>query len=130
DLVALAQDVVVRFADDAARAGCELQLQADDAAVGQWDRMRVEQVLVNLLTNALKFGAGKPIEIDIDSDGREARLVVRDHGIGIADEVQEKIFQRFERAESSRTYGGLGLGLYIVQRIVAAHGGRITLAST
>jgi PAS domain S-box-containing protein len=129
DLTAVAQDMVARFADDAAKAGCEVRVQAEGSVMGHWDRMRIEQVLVNLFTNAIKFGAGKPIEIDVGADDRQARLIVRDHGIGIAPEAQERVFQRFERAAASREYGGLGLGLYITQRIVAAHGGSITLDS-
>lgn len=130
DLAAIVQDVVTRFADDAAKAGCEVRVRADGSTVGHWDRMRIEQVLVNLLTNALKFGEGRPIDIELGGNGERARLRVRDHGIGIPPEAQERIFQRFEQAASSREYGGLGLGLYITQRIIEAHGGSISLEST
>lgn len=130
DLAAIVQDVVIRFADDAARAGCEVRVRIDGPTVGHWDRVRIEQVLVNLFTNALKFGEGRPIDIELAGDGEQTRLRVRDYGIGIPPEAQERIFQRFERAASSREYGGLGLGLYITQRIIEAHGGRISLEST
>lgn len=129
DLAAIVQDVVVRFAADAAKADCEILLQADEPVVGHWDRMRLEQVVVNLLSNAMKFGAGQPIEMIVSGIGEQVQIQVRDHGIGISAEAQQRIFQRYERASDSRDYNGLGLGLYIVQRIVEAHGGHITLAS-
>lgn len=129
DLTAMVQDMVTRFADDAAKADCEVRVHAEGPAIGSWDRNRLDQVMVNLFTNALKFGAGKPIDIEIDGAGDQVRLTVRDHGIGIAPDAQERVFQRFERAASSRQFGGLGLGLYIAHRIVAAHGGCITVDS-
>lgn len=130
DLAAMARDVATRFADDARKADCPVKVQVGEAPVlGRWDRVRLEQVVTNLFTNALKFGAGKPVDIELEADAETARLTVRDHGIGIPPEAQGKIFERFERAPSARGFGGLGLGLYIAQRIVAAHGGRIALHS-
>ncbi|HEX5514202.1 MAG TPA: ATP-binding protein [Gammaproteobacteria bacterium] len=129
DLAAAVRDVIDRFAADAAKADCEVRLQAPSPVLGHWDRMRIEQVLVNLFTNAIKFGEGKPVDIEVGSDGKTARLLIRDYGIGIAAEAQQRIFQRFERASCSREYKGLGLGLYIVQRIVDAHGGSIAVES-
>src|SRR5262245_51817097 len=89
----------------------------------------MEQVVTNLLTSALKFGAGKPVEVTVESEAPLARVVVRDHGIGITSEDTERVFDRFERAVSPRKYGGLGLGLYIVRQIIDAHGGTIQVAS-
>jgi signal transduction histidine kinase len=86
-------------------------------------------VITNLLANAVKFGAGKPIEIAATLQDGVAKLVVVDHGIGIDPNDAERIFDRFERAVSSRSYGGLGLGLYIVKQIVDAHGGTAEVAS-
>ena len=97
--------------------------------VGRWDPLRIEQVVTNLLTNANKFGCGRPIEVSIDRDGDMARLVVTDHGIGIADDIQSRLFAPFQRGVSWRNYGGLGLGLFITRVIVEAHGGSIDLAS-
>jgi signal transduction histidine kinase len=94
-----------------------------------WDRIRVEQVVAILLTNALKFGGGKPIEITVEESGPNGRLVVVDHGIGIAPEDVERIFQRYEQAISARAFGGLGLGLYIARQIIEAHGGTIRVES-
>jgi signal transduction histidine kinase len=95
-----------------------------------WDRVRIQQALTNLLTNALKYGDAKPIELRVLSDGRRAQLVVRDHGPGIAKREQARLFKRFERLPSSASKsGGLGLGLYITRQIIEAHGGSVRLDS-
>ncbi len=106
-----------------------IEVSAVTAVVGMWDLIRVEQVVTNLLTNAFKFGGGKPIEITVEERGSIGRLVVVDHGIGIAPEDQERIFHRYEQATSSRRAGGLGLGLYIARQIIEAHGGTIRVES-
>jgi signal transduction histidine kinase len=97
--------------------------------VGQWDRLRLEQVVTNLLTNALKYGAGRPVRLALEAEGGSARLCVQDEGIGIAPEAQGRIFEKFERAVSDRHYGGLGLGLYITREIVHALGGSVSVES-
>jgi signal transduction histidine kinase len=97
--------------------------------IGQWDPSRLDQVVTNLLSNAAKFGAGKPIEIRIEQLGDSARLTVIDHGIGIDPARRPRVFDRFERAVPSSRYGGLGLGLYIARSIVIAHGGTIAVDS-
>jgi signal transduction histidine kinase len=91
--------------------------------------MHLEQILTNLLSNALKYGVGRPLEIHVESSGGWARWCLRDHGIGIAREDLERIFGRFERAVSARKYGGLGLGLFISREIARAHGGEIRVES-
>ncbi len=129
DLSELLGDIVDRFRLEGLSAKCELRLSAQPHVDGFWDRSRIEQVATNLLANAMKYGAGKPIEITVASEGNVARFAVRDHGIGIAEEDQEKIFERFERVAPARSYGGLGLGLYISREIVSAHGGTIRVES-
>jgi PAS domain S-box-containing protein len=129
DLSEIVRDVVGRHAEEAARAGSPVHLRARAPIHGRWDRSRLEQVVTNLLTNAVKFGAGRPIELSVEARGARARLTIKDHGIGIAPEEVERIFQRYEQAHPSRTYGGLGLGLYIVRQIVEAHGGTIRVVS-
>lgn len=124
DLDALVRRVVARFRPDIERARCEVVVYGR-ALHGRWDRSRLDQVLANLLANALKFGPGHPVEITIEQEGDRALLSVRDHGIGIEPAQQRTIFDRFQRAVSERHYGGLGLGLYICRRIVEAHGGTI-----
>jgi signal transduction histidine kinase len=129
DLAAVARDVVNRLRLDAARAGCSIVLTAKVPVIGKWDRFRLDQVVTNLLANAIKFGASKPIEVTVEPAGSAGRLRVKDHGIGVTPEDTNRIFQRFERAVSARAYGGLGLGLYIVSQIVEAHEGIIRLES-
>jgi signal transduction histidine kinase len=97
--------------------------------VGVWDRLRIESVVANLVSNAVKFGEGKPITVAVSSDGLVARLAVTDQGIGLSPEQQRRIFEKFERAVSERQYGGFGLGLWIVRQIVEAHEGSILVAS-
>ena len=129
DLVELTRDLVERFSEQARAAGCELRVTTEVTTVGQWDRMRLEQVLTNLVSNALKYGVGQPVDIQVTSSEGQARWSIRDRGIGIAPEDLERIFGRFERAVSTRQYGGLGLGLYISRAIVHAHGGDIHVES-
>ncbi len=129
DLAEVVREVVIRNAEPAAHAGSPLRLEAPRPVRGTWDAGRLEQVAEALVANALKYGRGRPIEILVDSSGDAARLVVRDHGIGIAPEDQARIFERFERAASARHYGGLGLGLWIVRQVVEGHGGTIRVAS-
>jgi signal transduction histidine kinase len=129
DLVELVKEVLASLEIGLARAACEVKLDASEPVCGTWDRSRIEQVVSNLLWNALKFGPGRPIEITVRKEGRTARLVVTDHGIGIDPEQREHIFDRFTRAVSATHFGGIGLGLYICREIVTAHGGTIRVES-
>ncbi|AUX39628.1 protein kinase [Sorangium cellulosum] len=129
ELAALTREVVERMSGQLADARCRTQVELDEPVVGHWDPSRLEQVLINLLSNAMKYGAGGPIHVAVRRQADRALLVVRDHGIGIAEADQARIFERFERAVSIRNFGGLGLGLYIVRWIVTAHGGSIRVES-
>jgi signal transduction histidine kinase len=100
-----------------------------EPVIGFWDRARIETVVSNLLSNAAKFGEHKPIEVSVSGASGCARLVVADHGIGIAPEAQRRIFHKFERAVPVEHYGGFGLGLWIVRQIIEAHGGGIHIDS-
>jgi signal transduction histidine kinase len=106
----------------------EVTIEAEPV-VGHWDRLRIESVVANLMSNALKFGEGKPIHVSVSRNGSSARLAVSDQGIGLTAEQQARIFDKFERAVSELHYGGVGLGLWIVRQIVEAHGGTTTVAS-
>ncbi|WP_044966866.1 AAA family ATPase [Sorangium cellulosum] len=129
DLGVVVRDVIARFELDLARAGCSVSLRISGRNVGSWDRSRVDQIVTNLVANAIKFGPGKPIEIVLGEEAGTTRLSVKDHGIGVDPARQERIFDRFERAVSERHYGGLGLGLYISRQIAQAHGGSIRVES-
>ena len=129
DLADVARDMIEREAEAARRAGCELQFHVEAPIRGVWDRVRVEQILANLLSNAMKYGPGKPIEVTVATAGDAATIAVQDHGIGVQKADVERIFGRFERAVSMRNYGGLGLGLYITRQLVEAHGGTIRVTS-
>jgi PAS domain S-box-containing protein len=118
-------EVVDRFRETASKAGCELGYEGESGICGHWDRIRLEQVVTNLLANALKYGAGAPVSVTLARVGDEAVLEVRDRGSGIAEKDLVRIFERFERASSLRHYGGLGLGLYVTRQIVEAHGGQV-----
>ena len=128
ELGAVVAEAAAALADELAQAGSPLDIRGEPV-VGRWDPLRLGQVVVNLLANAAKYGGGKPVEIRYGGQGDRAFLQVRDHGIGVAEVDQRHIFERFERAVSSQNYGGLGLGLYIVKRIVEAHGGTIRVES-
>jgi PAS domain S-box-containing protein len=129
DLVELTRQVAARMSAEASRSTPPLTVSAPARLVGLWDASRLEQVITNLLSNAIKFGADKPIEIRVEGDETTARLIIEDHGIGIAPEAQERIFAAFERDVSSRNYGGLGLGLYIVHTIVDGMRGTVSVTS-
>ncbi|AKI98658.1 PAS domain S-box-containing protein [Archangium gephyra] len=129
DLRAVVGEVLEQLSAEAVRSGCRVELVNGEPVVGQWDRLRLEQVVTNLLTNAFKYGAGRPIHVKVGWEHGGARLSVRDEGIGIAPEHRGRIFGKFERAVSERHYGGLGLGLHITQQIVSALGGSILVES-
>jgi PAS domain S-box-containing protein len=113
DLRELVRETVGQLSEDLHRSGSELTLSAPEPVLGHWD----------------KFGEGKPIEVTVEALDGMARLTVADHGIGIPEETQARVFERFGRGVSARHYGGLGLGLYIVRTIVEAHGGRVSVES-
>jgi signal transduction histidine kinase len=129
DLAELAHSVVERFHSLLASAKCHVQIVSHGDAHGKWDRLRIEQIINNLLSNAIKYGAGKPITITVSSQPGRAFLEVQDQGIGINRSDLGRIFERFERAVSVDRFGGLGLGLYISNQIVKAHGGTIRVES-
>ncbi len=129
DLAATVRDVAERMRPEIQRSECPLTVRTDVPVVGRWDRIRIDEVVANLLSNAVKYGAGKPIEVEVDSDEQEGHICVRDYGIGIPRQDHERIFERFGRAAPLQHYGGFGLGLWIVHRIVEAHHGRVELWS-
>jgi signal transduction histidine kinase/CheY-like chemotaxis protein len=129
DLAQIVRETARRFIEPAARVGATLTVTAPEELVGTWDPLRIEQVLTNLLGNAVKFCTGKPIALGLEARGEGVQLTLRDAGVGIAKERLPYIFERFERGVSARNYGGLGLGLYVSRQIVEAHGGHIEVES-
>jgi two-component system OmpR family sensor kinase len=129
NLSALIRGVVSRTAIATQRARCRLDDELQEGVVGMWDPLALEQVAENLLTNAIKFGAGKPIAVILRSDRQTAKLIVRDEGIGISEEDRARIFQRFEQAVTRREHGGFGIGLWLANQLVVAMGGTIIIES-
>ena len=125
DLSRAVADASARLLDQAMRANSRITVSAPEPVRGRWDPTAIDQVITNLLSNAIKFGVGKPVAAAVRRSGDCARLEVRDQGPGVAEVDRERIFGRFERGVSDRSYGGLGLGLWIARQIVVAHGGRI-----
>ena len=130
DLAELAQAVITRFRDAARRVGSRIQLTAAGRTSGRWDANRLEQVLTNLLSNALKFAPGKPIDVVIENRAAAWLLGICDRGPGVAPEDRQRIFDRFERTRTAEGVGGIGLGLWIAKQIVRAHGGDIRVDGT
>jgi signal transduction histidine kinase len=129
DLRQVVREVLSRFALEFERRQVTVDVDAPNPVPGHWDRDRVDQVVTNLVSNALKYGGGRPIEVSVQAEASRAVMVVRDHGVGIPADEQSKLFGPFTRAATAKHYAGLGLGLWISQQIVQASGGRITVES-
>jgi PAS domain S-box-containing protein len=129
DLSQLCQEVFERYKPEITKAGCDLKLNIEPHIEGNWDRARLEQVIVNLVSNAAKYGARKPIDVKLFKQGDKAIFKIKDSGVGISPSDHARIFERFERAISASEISGLGLGLYITKEIITAHKGEITVES-
>ncbi|MGN8140329.1 hybrid sensor histidine kinase/response regulator [Pseudomonas sp. 22105] len=129
NLAQLVGNVLQNFAQQIEAAETEVSFTAAEPVEGNWDEFRIEQVVSNLLTNALRYGGKSPIQVRVYRQGNEARVEVQDQGIGISEENQKRIFQQFERVSAKTVVAGLGLGLFISEQIVAAHGGSIVVES-
>jgi signal transduction histidine kinase len=129
DLAGLVGRVLENYGAQIAAAGCEVTLSAAEPVSGVWDEFRIEQVIVNLLTNALRYGAKQPIDLRVRATPEGACIEVQDHGIGISATDLARIFQQFERVSSNGVSQGLGLGLFITEQIVASHQGTIEVES-
>ena len=129
DLAQTVAQLLESFSAQISAAQSSVNFTAEQPVVGQWDEFRIEQVISNLLTNALRYGAKKPIDVSVYIESGQAVVDVRDQGIGISEENQQRVFQQFERVSSSHVIAGLGLGLFISEQIVAAHSGTISVQS-
>lgn len=128
NLAAVVREVIGTLEAELAVARCELTFSQRGDTTGSWDRLRLEQICRNLLSNAIRFGAGRPIEVVVAGTDDLATLSVRDQGVGIAPQQQAKIFERFERGAGQRS-GGFGIGLWIVRNICVAMGGTVSVVS-
>jgi signal transduction histidine kinase len=125
DLADVVGDLAGRFAEDARHAGVPLSVKVEGPTPGRFDRLRMEQVVSNLVANALRHGGGHPVRVTLGRHEGATRLRVEDGGPGVPESERERIFQRFAQTQGSGSKGGLGLGLYIVRQIVEAHHGRV-----
>lgn len=123
-------DVIHRFEPIFREKCCDLKFNIEPGIYGTFDRLRIEQVLMNLMDNAAKYAPGRTVAIELKRDKDRALITVKDQGQGIENAKLEKIFDRFERLDADRNVGGLGLGLYIAKNIVDAHVGEISVEST
>jgi PAS domain S-box-containing protein len=128
DLAQAVREVISSLEAELAVARCKLTFSERGEATGEWDRLRLEQICRNLLSNAIRFGAGRPIDVVVDADEDFATLQVRDHGVGIDPNHQTRIFERFERGMEQRS-GGFGIGLWVVKTICVAMGGTVAVES-
>lgn len=129
DLVETVRGVTERMSENFAAVQCEVTFAAPGAVVGTFDRFRLEQVIVNLVSNAIKYAGGKPVHVAVLREADWAIVHVRDEGPGIGAEQQKTIFDRFDRGLAPKSTTGLGLGLYIAKQIVDLHQGTITVHS-
>jgi signal transduction histidine kinase len=130
DLNEIIQAIIPPLSDELAASGSELRLEIPKPFLMQCDRTRIEQVASNLVSNAIKYGSGKPICVSAWTQAEHSYVRIQDQGVGIPKDSQAKIFNRFERLPSTQKISGLGLGLYIVGEIVRAHGGNVRIDST
>jgi signal transduction histidine kinase len=129
DLGDVVREATLALGEDARKRGCIVSIDAPPGIVGWWDPARIVQVVAALLSNAIKYGSGKPVAVEVRSVGDRAEIIVTDQGIGIEREHLSRIFARFERQVSHRNYGGFGLGLWLARQLVEASGGTIKVTS-
>ncbi len=129
DLAQVVRDVTARFRELSAGEPTQLRVEASNPMLGSWDPVLLETIVNNLISNAMKFGAGKPVDVTVSADSGNAKLTVTDHGLGIGPRDQQRIFGRFERAVPESHFGGLGVGLWIARKATEAHDGHIRVSS-
>jgi two-component system OmpR family sensor kinase len=128
DITEVVREIVGRYAHEAAASGCELRVTQPGSVFGTWDRLRVEQIVSNLVSNAIRYGANAPVDVKVTANDTLATIEVRDRGVGIAPEDHARIFERFERARR-RGQGGFGVGLWVVKSLCDALDGEVSVDS-
>lgn len=130
DLVGVVKNVLENFSEILKNEKYKVQFDSGKKIVGRWDKNRIEQAVTNLVSNAIKYGEGNPIEIKLENTNSYARFIIHDHGIGISKDDQKILFERFSRSLTSQDYKkGLGVGLYITYQIIKAHKGSVKVMS-
>lgn len=129
NMTGLVNEILQDFSERLERDNYTINFKKGNAVIGHWDRVRIEQAVTNLISNAIKYGNKQPIDISVGQSHSIAKLTIRDHGIGVSKKQQTKVFELFERGVSQSEYRGLGVGLYITDQIVKAHGGKLLLHS-
>jgi signal transduction histidine kinase len=129
ELMGLLKRVVNDLALQATGCGSTLKLHPHPPVAGHWDEFRIEQVIINLLTNAMRYGGGQPVDIVVEGNAEQVRIDVIDSGMGISAADQKRIFEPFERGSGSGEVKGLGLGLAISRQLAEAHGGQLGVIS-
>lgn len=129
DLSRVVAEAVAAYEAEAAHHGVIFEVQITEPLVGWWDRVALEQAASNLLSNAMKYGAGQPVQVELKADEGEAVMTVRDNGIGMSDADQRRIFQQFEQLMTGERRAGFGIGLWLTRSLVEAHGGKIEVES-
>lgn len=129
DLATLVKDTADNFTEKFEKGGTTISVIVKKNVFGKWDKLRLEQVLDNLISNALKYGDKKPVKIELEKQKTFAVISITDEGIGIKNSEKEKIFSLFKRGTMDNDYKGLGIGLYIAEQIITLHGGRIEVKS-
>lgn len=131
DLTAVTSAVILHLETQVPTQESRLSFDSPGPIVGQWDKLRLEQVLVNLISNAFKYGQGKPIAVGLCltrwREEAAAEIRVTDEGAGVPAELREEIFRPFARGTEAHRRRSLGLGLYISRQIVQAHGGELAV---
>jgi signal transduction histidine kinase len=122
-------DVIDRFKMQIKNTGCSITTKLDRSVKGVWDKVRIEQVISNLFSNAIKYGNKNPILVTVKKQDNTALFLIKDRGIGIDSKKKKEVFERFKRGVSEKDYTGLGLGLYISKQIIEAHQGKIYFKS-
>ena len=127
NLSELISGIVSDYAPLAARSGSQLTGDIQNGVIAIADRMAAAEIVENLLTNAIKYGQGKPIEVSLKATPQAAQIAVRDHGVGIDEKDTARIFERFERAVRRGTQPGFGIGLWLSRSLAEMMGGSITV---
>ena len=130
DLVSVVEQVKQSFSEMLKKEKYKIKIHAKSSVVGKWDKVKIEQVITNLVSNAIRYGESKPIEIKIFMNRGQGTFIIKDEGIGIPAQEQKAIFELFKQAPEPKEYKkGLGVGLFITSEIVKMHGGKIKVSS-